>query len=247
MVSKTLELPLFFVYLDTAVKQKWIYIWGGQGEPIISMSFGKANSMETSPDNYARVLEHLAKIVREKGFVLQDCRCVDCSGLGCYYFQNIMGLFKYDHNAKAFWKECVEIDPEFRQPGDFVFHSFDSDGPNHIGYLSENDYIVESRGRDYGVIKRKYQQKDWVKIGRPPYWAYPIQRKIKLNMTGPDVGQVQARLKAFGYYKDGKVDNVFGSKTKEAVKLFQKDNGIENNTGNVGEKTTKALMLSWVV
>lgn len=245
MVSKTTELSVWFTYLDTAVDEKWIYIWGGQGERIGELTFGKVYVMESNDNkNFSRELKHLSDIILDSDFDLWKCRCVDCSGLGMYYLQDLMGILDWDHNAKALFKEGIVIDQAIRQPGDFVYKSFDSEGPQHVGYLIENDYVIESYGRDKGVIKRKFKDGKWTRVCRQPYFSYHITRKLKKGMSGDDVGQLQARLKSFGY-DCGEVDNIFGAKTKEAVKLFQKDHGIENNTGNVGEKTSKALLFTW--
>ena len=44
---------------------------------------------------------------------------------------------------------------------------------------------------------------------------------IKYGARGNDVKTVQSKLKNWGYY-DGAVDGIFGSRTKEAVKYFQR-------------------------
>ena len=60
--------------------------------------------------------------------------------------------------------------------------------------------------------------------------------------SGSTVKTIQQKLKNWGYYK-GAVDGVFGSKTKEAVKYFQRKNGLTVD-GIVGNKTLKALRIS---
>lgn len=57
--------------------------------------------------------------------------------------------------------------------------------------------------------------------------------------TGSTVRTIQQKLKNWGYYK-GTVDGIFGSKTKEAVKYFQRKNGLTVD-GIVGNKTLAAL------
>ena len=59
---------------------------------------------------------------------------------------------------------------------------------------------------------------------------------------GNAVKTMQQKLKNWGYYKDS-VDGIFGSKTKEAVKYFQRKNGLKVD-GIVGNQTLKALGMS---
>ena len=48
---------------------------------------------------------------------------------------------------------------------------------------------------------------------------------IRRGASGETVTEIQKKLKAWGYY-NGSVDGVFGSKTEEAVKYFQRKNGL---------------------
>ena len=50
---------------------------------------------------------------------------------------------------------------------------------------------------------------------------------------------IQQKLKRWGYYT-GSVDGIYGSKTREAVKYFQRKNGLSVD-GIVGPKTAAAL------
>ena len=61
----------------------------------------------------------------------------------------------------------------------------------------------------------------------------------KYGSSGDEVKQIQQKLKTWGYY-NGNVDGVFGSKTQEAVKKFQKANGLKQD-GIAGEKTLAAM------
>ena len=57
--------------------------------------------------------------------------------------------------------------------------------------------------------------------------------------SGEQVRVIQTKLKNWGYY-DGAVDGVFGSQTTQAVKYFQRKNGLTAD-GIVGPATLKAL------
>lgn len=60
-----------------------------------------------------------------------------------------------------------------------------------------------------------------------------------MDQLGSEVRQIQEKLKRWGYY-DGDVDGIFGSKTLQAVKDFQRVNNLQVD-GIVGEKTLAAL------
>lgn len=57
-----------------------------------------------------------------------------------------------------------------------------------------------------------------------------------------DTKTIQQKLKSWGYYK-GSVDGVYGEKTREAVKAFQRKNGLTAD-GVVGPATAKAMGIS---
>ena len=64
-------------------------------------------------------------------------------------------------------------------------------------------------------------------------------RTLKVGSRGSDVMKLQAVLKKIGY-NPGAVDGIFGGATEEAVKNFQRNNGLTVD-GIVGEETHKAL------
>lgn len=59
---------------------------------------------------------------------------------------------------------------------------------------------------------------------------------------GPDIWEIQVRLKAWGYYT-GNIDGKYGQLTLEAVKLFQSRNNLKVD-GIAGPKTLEKLGLS---
>lgn len=69
---------------------------------------------------------------------------------------------------------------------------------------------------------------------------YPMCYALsKYGSNGEEVRQIQQKLKNWGYY-NGNVDGIYGSKTFEAVKKFQRKNGLTVD-GIAGEKTLQAL------
>lgn len=61
----------------------------------------------------------------------------------------------------------------------------------------------------------------------------------KKGSSGAAVTEIQRRLKSWGYYS-GSVDGIFGSQTEQAVKYFQRTNGLTAD-GQVGNQTLAAL------
>lgn len=61
----------------------------------------------------------------------------------------------------------------------------------------------------------------------------------KYGSTGDEVKQIQTKLKRWGYY-NGNIDGIYGSKTVEAVKYFQRKNGLTVD-GIAGTKTLNAM------
>ncbi|MEF2244500.1 MULTISPECIES: spore cortex-lytic enzyme [unclassified Paenibacillus] len=63
---------------------------------------------------------------------------------------------------------------------------------------------------------------------------------LRMGSTGQDVTELQGRLNFLGYY-DGKIDGIFGSKTKNAVTWFQWKFGLKSD-GVVGSLTKQKLV-----
>lgn len=61
----------------------------------------------------------------------------------------------------------------------------------------------------------------------------------KYGSRGNEVKEIQRRLKNWDYY-NGTVDGIFGTKTKTAVKKFQKNNGLIAD-GIAGKKTLEKM------
>lgn len=66
-----------------------------------------------------------------------------------------------------------------------------------------------------------------------------VEALSKYGSRGDEVKQIQTKLKNWGYY-NGSVDGIYGSKTVEAVKYFQRKNGLTVD-GIAGNQTLKAM------
>ena len=66
-----------------------------------------------------------------------------------------------------------------------------------------------------------------------------IEALSKYGSRGSEVTQIQTKLKAWGYYT-GSIDGIYGTKTLNAVKYFQRKNGLTAD-GIAGPKTLAAM------
>ena len=66
-----------------------------------------------------------------------------------------------------------------------------------------------------------------------------VEALSKYGSRGDEVRQIQTKLKRWGYY-NGNVDGIYGSQTLEAVKYFQRKNGLTVD-GIAGKNTLEAM------
>lgn len=140
-------------YLEKQVKNHCIYVWGGQGEYLRKVKFGKLEAMETSDENVARVLEFIAKCKRNK-YDMSQARFFDCSGLLVNWLLK-HGLISSDTTAAGLYSLCsTKVDISQIKKGDFVFKKDVKGNIVHVGCcVDDKKSIIESYGRDYGVVK----------------------------------------------------------------------------------------------
>ena len=76
-------------------------------------------------------------------------------------------------------------------------------------------------------------------VTAPPVAETAYAAVLQQGNTGSTVRKIQQKLKNWGYYT-GSVDGIFGPKTLEAVKYFQRKNNLAVD-GKVGPETLAAL------
>lgn len=76
-------------------------------------------------------------------------------------------------------------------------------------------------------------------FGINPLKNKDVEALSRYGSRGDEVKQIQTKLKNWGYYKES-VDGIYGSKTVEAVKYFQRKNGLTAD-GIAGSKTLSAM------
>ena len=270
-------IQMFVDYLYVQVKNHDIYTLGAQGQLVVDI-LPKIPELE----NVERTKQILNKIKQNfyeyKSFDVFTARAFDCSGLGTEFFMK-NGLIKNDTTADGLYKLCDRINFKELQLGDMVFQEStrvvktwdDKLSKNvevretyqhHVGYVARIDngtiYIVEAKGRSYGVVESVFSKSNWDNAGRPRFWnstpqpvpptpVKPVlKRELSLKdpmMRGDDVSNAQWLLNNKGY-NPGTIDGIFGKNTDIATKNFQTDNNLTAD-GIIGKKTATALGFDW--
>lgn len=151
-------------FLEAARSQvnKGIYVWGGNGENLLAMASPEAwiRKKETSTANADRAINLFREREAEGVAPIQ---AFDCSGL-VYWAQKEAKVGYNDYSANGFYKQCNPV--ESLQAGDLVFHH-NGIKCTHVGIYNGDGYVIESYGRDKGVILNKRVDKTyWNKQGR---------------------------------------------------------------------------------
>lgn len=242
----------FIDYLELQVVNHSIYVWAGQGEGYNVISDKWIEKMETSAANATRAKNFWHKQC-DLGFA-KVLRAFDCSGLGMTWIEK---HFPYpDMTAYGMYTTlCEPITKSQLKRGDWVFKK-NSDGKiSHIGYIVDTSLnVIESQGRDYGVVKRPLTATTWTVYGRPKIFKKEIEetgntwvvtRVLKKGCKGDDVKEMQKRLIERGHSCGScGADGSFGGATQKAVIAFQKaywPNTPSEWDGIAGRKTLTAL------
>jgi len=253
--------------LITIQKNHGMYIGTGNGEYVESLSVGRIHKMEETyarrddsgkplwNSDTSRDFKFIAKCY-EQGYDMSQARAADCSGLEVAVLRDL-GVIKpsADYNCKMFQEACKEVPLKDLQPADLVFNKKMTwskekqkwiSSAGHMATYIGDGYIIESRGRDYGVVKRKLSDAKFVIGGRLNWFSDDIPiltRNLKYVadnlMKGTDVKQAQERLNLKGC-KAGAEDGIFGIKTMDATIEFQTEHDLEID-GVIGQKTWAKL------
>lgn len=233
-----LLLDKFIIYLGEQVANHSIYVWGSQGQTAPTITEAWIKKMENSSTNAQRAIAYWQKQVKSGyGNVL---RAFDCSGLGMYWMQNQMGLYKSDMSSNSMMGKCKKLKRQELQRGDWVFRVDSTGKAYHIGYVVDAALnVIEAKGRDDGVVKRVLDVSGtsyWNAYGRPDVFAADIQSNPSgapaqttatvLQITSPlmrgsNIQALQSALNGLGY-PCGTADGVCGNNTMNGIKAFIK-------------------------
>ena len=247
----------------------WGYIWGTAGilwteekqKKIIrqmEVEYGPdwKDSSKAKADHYYQAALN--------GWKWIGRRVADCSGLFAWAFKELGGSIA--HGSNSIWKSyCSEkgmlengkrTDGKPLLPGTAVFTESAGDQHDHIGLYIGNGKVklIEAQGTKSGVTTTEITNSKWKCWGELKGVNYqsegqedteqPDQEKkptIRKGDTGAWVEKAQEELIRAGYSCGAKgADGIFGNDTLQAVKQFQKDNGL-NADGIIGPKTWAAL------
>jgi len=151
----------FIAYLREQLMQP--YLWGGQHTKL-------------TPDNYKSVIARKESDAEKRRQVEAYCEAMfatgatvlyayDCSGLGVYWLYNLKHLWPGDVNANTMMSRCI-LKQDRPKRGWWVFKCSGSRA-THIGYMVDDENLIEAKGRKYGVVTTKFREKDWDRWGIP--------------------------------------------------------------------------------
>lgn len=221
-----------------AINDHYGYIWGRYGQVWTAANQRAATRPQTVQWGAQWIGHHVA----------------DCSGLAYWAFQQLGGYIF--HGSNTIWRQYVthrsdlkngqRTDGKPMYPGDPVFLRKTTGGEinrHHIGYYVGNDTVIEAKGTQAGVVtsplSKWHETARWLNVEYENgviYMNHPILRR---GSSGDAVVELQNLLNGYGYglNPDGK----FGAKTEEAVKDYQRKNGLVAD-GIVGDATWSMLL-----
>ena len=230
-----------------ALSEQWGYIWGKSGQIWTQAAQDKATDATIKQYGQKWVGRHVA----------------DCSGLFSWAFKQLGG-YMY-HGSNTMWRDyCTKKGPlkagkrtdgEELLPGTAVFTGESEDVHGHVGLYVGGGFVIEAKGTQSGVVTSKITDKRWNWWGElkgvqytqgdvpaepaPP--ASDARPTIKKGSRGEYVTLLQTMLINRGYSVGSSgADGVFGTKTDQAVRTFQKAADLVVD-GIVGPKTWAAL------
>lgn len=163
----------FILYLTEQLGEP--YLWGGQHTRLTPENYKTVIvRKESKPANRVLVEQYCEKKFAE-GYT--ELFAYDCSGLGVYWLQNVKHIWAADVNANTMMHRCVDLDtagPPAK--GWWVFRLDDSKKRAvHIGYMIDNEYLIEAKGRKVGVCKTKFKAHEWDVWGIPKVFEDEIR------------------------------------------------------------------------
>lgn len=178
----------FIDYLVSQIGQP--YVWGGQHTKLTPSTYSsvidkKEARCEDKTDGFGRLYADIAKEFCEELFDQGETVLYgyDCSGLGMYWMQNIMGLYKNDMSANSLMGKC-RLTQDLPKRGWWVFRLNSKGRATHIGYMISDTTLVEAKGRAYGVQETVFKPSAWNCWGIPDLFAKEISDPVATPQEG---------------------------------------------------------------
>ena len=226
------------------------YIYGGTGQPC-TVEYRKARAAQY-PDKAEKIKRNCPRM-SAGAKTCEGCRWYD-EALG-------QGMPAYDcaqlsrgameavgipmvSGANSQWNQTLWEDRGgiAELPRDKVCLVFRDDGgkKGHVGVYTGDGYVIHAKGHDWGVVRQRLDEVNFTHYGIPLglYDDQPARPILRQGASGQDVEYLQTLLCDVG--QGIAVDGKFGPATTQAVKAFQKTQGLTVD-GIVGAKTWAAL------
>ena len=149
---------------------KGIYVWGANGQDLNTMNNPEVwvKNREAHYSKDASVVANNVKrdmilYEKRKAKGVDPIRAFDCSGLQ-YYAGKAVDVFTADINSRGIYAKCTPIDKTELKRGDFVF-KHDGEKIVHVALYIGNGQVIESIGRDEGVVISKLRS-EFNRFGR---------------------------------------------------------------------------------
>ncbi len=169
-------------------------------------------------------------------------RVHDCVGLikGYLWSDSPTSVPKYsksqDKSASGMYSVATEkgnISTFPETSGILLFKGDSVSKIHHVGIYSDDGYVYEAKGHEYGVVKTKYKASEWDYWAQCPYCVNDVEASVKEASTGETVTATVA--------------TVTEKKATESAKAYDKSlAGTYVVTGNLnmrnGAGTGKAIM-----
>ena len=234
----------------------WCYVWGAVGQQCTPSKRQAYANRSVCPDGEKKEIINKCQVLNGRESACEGCKWYphtertlmdDCQGFvkqtaGRVGIKFSGGGCTSMWNTASNWSAKGTIDtlPE-QLCCVFWTDTKDPKVKSHIGWYIGNGMMIHCSGE---VKKEKLSKKctDWaVPKDLGGDIPVPTHKTVKRGSTGEDVVYVQTRLIELGYdLSPYGADGKFGAKTEEAVKNFQRVNGLEAD-GIVGQKTYAAL------
>ena len=153
-------------------KEGAAYVWGAEGheirggavfrlgQPVCGDYREWLSLREAGEEN-----ERRARAFIEAKFAsgAESVECFDCSGLVMHYVKGMRGWLKQDLSARGLHAISTPIERSELAEGDLVFRH-NGEKVHHVGVYLGGGMVIESKGRDAGVVIRD------IAAGGPGYW-----------------------------------------------------------------------------